>query len=115
MNKELICIACPMGCHLEINVDDNYSVKGNQCKRGEVYGKKELTNPTRLITSTVKIKNGINNRIPVKSDNEVPKDKIFLVMKELEKVELNSPVRINQIIVENVCGLGVNIITTRSM
>ncbi|PAT01281.1 molybdopterin oxidoreductase [Candidatus Izimaplasma bacterium ZiA1] len=115
MKQELICIACPMGCHLEVDIDDNYFVTGNQCKRGEIYGKKELTNPTRLITSTVKIKNGINNRIPVKSSGEVPKDKIFLVMKELERIELYSPVKMNEVVIENVCGLGVNIITTRSM
>ena len=115
MKQELICIACPMGCHLEVDIDNDYSVSGNQCKRGEVYGKKELTNPTRLITSTVKINKGINNRIPVKSNGEVPKDKIFLVMKQLEKVELSSPVEMNQVVIKNVCGLGVNIITTRSM
>ena len=56
MKQKLICIVCPMGCHLDVDVEDDYAVTGNQCKRGIAYAKKELTNPTRTITSTVKIK-----------------------------------------------------------
>lgn len=115
MKKELICIACPMGCHLEIDIENDYKVTGNQCKRGEIYGKKELINPTRIVTSTVKIEGGIYNRIPVKTDNEVPKKLIFEVMKELNHVILKSPVKMGEVVIENVCGTGVNIVTTRSM
>ena len=56
--EKLICIACPIGCHLEIDVEDDYKVTGNQCKRGPIYAKKELTNPTRIVTSTVIIEGG---------------------------------------------------------
>ena len=88
MKKQLICIACPMGCHLEIDIDDDYKVTGNKCKKGIEYGKKELINPTRIITSTVVIKGGIYKRLPVKTDGEISKKLIFEVMKEL----LNTPV-----------------------
>ena len=37
MIKELICISCPMGCHLKVDTD-KLEVAGNTCKRGEVYG-----------------------------------------------------------------------------
>lgn len=115
MKKELICIACPMGCHLEVDIDNNYAVTGNSCKRGEAYGKKELTNPTRIITSTVIIDKGIHKRIPVKSSGEVPKEMIFKVMKELEKAKLTSPVTVGDIVIENVCNTGVDIVASRSM
>ncbi len=115
MKKELICIACPMGCHLTIDIDDDYKVTGNQCVRGEVYGRKELTNPTRIVTSTVKIKKGIYNRIPVKTNGEIPKADIFKIMKELEKVELTSPVKVGDIVIKNVCNTGIDIVTSRSM
>ncbi len=115
MKKELICIVCPMGCHLEVDIDNDYAVTGNQCKRGEVYGKKELTNPTRTITSTVRIKGGIYNRIPVKTDKEISKKSIFEVMKLLEGVELIAPVKVGDVVLENILDTDVNIVTTRSM
>lgn len=115
MKQELICIACPMGCHLEIDVDNDYAVTGNQCKRGEAYGKKELTNPTRIVTSTVKITGGIYPRIPVKTSGEIPKNLIFKVMNELVTIELVSPITVGEIIINNVLGTGVNIVASRSM
>ena len=56
---ELICIVCPKGCHLKVDEENGYRVTGNSCKRGEEYGKKELTNPTRVITSTVRVTGGL--------------------------------------------------------
>jgi CxxC motif-containing protein len=115
MNKELICIVCPMGCHLEVDIENDYQVTGNQCKRGIGYAKKELTNPTRTITSTVKIKNAIYNRLPVKTDKEVPKNLIMEIMKELDKVVVESPIKVGTILLKNVLGTDVNIVASRSM
>lgn len=115
MVKHIICIACPIGCHLNIDIDDNYNVTGNQCKKGEEYGKKELINPTRTITSTVIIKNGIYNRLPVKTNGEIPKAKIFDVMKQLQHLTVNSPITMGDIIVHNVCDTGIVVVASRSM
>lgn len=115
MNKQMICIACPIGCHIEVDVEDNYSVTGNQCKRGEVYGKKELTKPTRIITSTVIIDGGIYNRLPVKTNGEIPKKLIFDVMKKLDFIRVTAPVKMGDVIIMNVCDTGIDIVATRSM
>lgn len=115
MKVQMICIACPIGCHIEVDAENNYSVIGNQCKRGEVYGKKELTKPTRIITSTVIIDGGIYNRLPVKTNGEIPKRLIFDVMKELDFIRVTAPVKIGDIIIKNVCGTGINIVASRSM
>ncbi len=115
MKKELICIACPVGCHLEIFPEDNYRVEGNQCKRGITYGQKELTNPTRMVTSTVVIKGGVYPRIPVITRGEVPKHLVFEVMKEINKVIVVSPITRGTVVIENVLGTGVDVVTSRSM
>ena len=73
--KELTCIICPRGCHLV--VDDDLNVTGNNCPRGPIYAKNELTHPTRTLTSTVKIISTEEVALPVKSDNPLPKEKIF--------------------------------------
>lgn len=114
--KELICIVCPKGCHLEVMQEkEGINVSGNQCKRGPVYAQKELTEPTRVLTTTVKIKNGILNRIPVVTAGEISKESLEDAMKILNKVELEAPVRSNQVIIKNLLGSGVNVVVSRSM
>lgn len=110
--KELICIVCPKGCHLEVDIE-NEKVTGNTCKRGEIYGLNEVKNPTRVVTSTVKIKDGAV--IPVKTIEPIPKGLIFEVMKEINKVEIEAPVNIGDIIIENVLNTGVNVVATKSI
>lgn len=111
--KELTCIVCPRGCHLVI--DDNLNVSGNFCKRGENYAKNEITRPMRNISSTVIIKSNIINRLPVKTSANIPKDKIFEVMKEINKVIVSAPINVGDIVIKNVLDLGVDIVATRTV
>lgn len=111
--KNLICIVCPKGCHLTI--DQNMNVSGNSCKRGEIYAKNEVTHPTRMITSTVKVIGGSLERVSVATSAPIPKEEIFNVMKEINKAKVNAPVNIKDVIIENVLGLGVDIVATRNV
>ena len=78
--KEVICTCCPKGCHLQVDEANDYKVTGNGCPNGIAYGKEELTHPTRIITSTVRIAGGLYPRCPVKTAQAVPKEKVFSVM-----------------------------------
>ena len=111
--KDMVCIVCPVGCRISVDEDSDYEVTGNKCPKGASYGKKELTFPTRTITSTVKIKNAIHNRL--KTSSEIPKDMIFDVMRELNKIEVVSPIKVGDVILENVLNTGVNIVASRDM
>ena len=113
--KELICIVCPKGCHLKVDEENNYAVTGNGCPRGAEYGKIELTNPTRVVTSTVRCTGGAYPRCPVKTDRAVPKGTVFQIMEALEGVTLAAPVRVGQVVLEDVCGTGANIVASRSL
>jgi CxxC motif-containing protein len=115
--KEMICIVCPVGCRLQVDErpDGEIIVMGNGCNRGIVYAKKELTNPTRVITSTVKIKGGIHKRLPVKTSSDIPKGMNFDIMKELEKIEVESPIKVGTVLIKNVLGTGADIVATRNM
>lgn len=71
--RELTCISCPMGCQMTVLMDDeSIRVTGNACKRGEVYARKEVTNPRRVVTSTVKVNGGEFARVSVKTETDVP-------------------------------------------
>ena len=84
--KELICITCPKGCHLKVDEANDYAVSGNACPRGAIYGRNELLNPVRVVTSTVRLEGGPLPRLNVKTDKPLPKDKMFECMKLLDDV-----------------------------
>ena len=111
--KEFVCIECPKGCRLK--VDDDMNVTGNTCIRGKTYAINELTCPKRVITSTVVIESKLVSRMPVMTENEVPKEKMFEIVKALDEVRLVAPVKCRDVVIENVCDTGVNIIATRTI
>ena len=111
--KEFVCIECPKGCRLSI--DENLNVTGNTCNRGKVYAINEVTCPKRIVTSTVVINSKIVSRMPVMTEHEIPKEKMFDIIKALDEVRLEVPVICRDIVIENVCGTGVNIIATRTL
>ena len=113
--RSLICISCPMGCPLtvELNGSEIISVTGQTCKRGEVYARKEVTNPTRIVTSTVKVEGGAVDMVSVKTRDDIPKDKIFDCVRALKGITVKSPVRIGDVIVRDAAGTGVDIIATK--
>ena len=111
--KELICITCPRGCHLQ--VDDNLNVTGNMCPRGALYAKAELTHPTRMVTSSVCVESKIESRLPVKTKEPIPKELIFPVMEEIEKITVKAPIDIGDVIIKDVLGTGVDIVATKNI
>jgi CxxC motif-containing protein len=114
MIKELICISCPIGCRLSVDTE-KLTVTGNSCKRGETYGINEVTNPVRVITTTVKIQGGTHSVLPVKTNAPIPKDLNFKCIEEINKVTLKAPVRIGEIICSNILNTGVDVIATRNL
>lgn len=114
--RELICIGCPMGCPLSVELDGNevVSVTGQTCKRGEVYAKKEVTNPTRIVTTTVKVEGGSQDMVSVKTREDIPKGKIFQCVKALKGVTVQAPVHIGDVILADVAGTGVDIVATKN-
>ena len=114
--RELTCIQCPLGCPLTVTVDgDSVTVTGNTCPRGAVYGEKEVTHPTRTVTSTVVVEGGEMARVSVKTAGDIPKEKIFDVMVEIRGTKLTAPVTIGDVIIKNAAGTGVDIIATKSV
>ena len=112
---ELICIVCPKGCHLKVDEENGYTVTGNGCPRGAAYGQKELTNPTRVITSTVRVEGGTLPVVSCKTRTDIPKGKIFDVARALKTVTVPAPVTIGQVLVDNVADTGVEIIATKNV
>lgn len=115
--RKLTCIGCPMGCPLTVvmNGKDVVSVTGNTCRRGDIYARKEVTNPTRIVTSTVRVSGGSIDMVSVKTKEDIPKDKIFECVRALKGIRIPAPVHIGDVILTNVADTGVDIIATKNV
>ena len=120
MERNLICIVCPVGCRLKVsgtiseNIDD-LKVSGQRCKKGIAYAHDEITNPMRMVCTTVKIKGGLHNVIHVKTDKAIPERYKLEVVKAVNKIELESPVKMGDVIISDFLGTGVSIVAERDM
>ena len=117
MKKELTCIGCPLGCALTVVTDagGEIEVSGYTCARGKDYAIKEVTCPTRIVTSTVPVRGGVVSRVSVKTERDIPKGKIFDVMKEIRRTVVQAPVRIGDKVIADCAGTGTAVIATKNV
>ncbi len=115
-SKEIRCIVCPTGClvHVE-NVNGELIIEGHSCKRGEEYAKEEFTAPKRILTTTMRVENGFLPLIPVRSHRAIPKERLKDTLKEIAQTVANAPIKMGDILIENVLGLEINIIASRDL
>lgn len=110
------CIVCPLSCTVEVSWDGKeYKTRGNRCRRGEHYAIAEHTEPVRIVTTTIVIKNAALPRLPVISEKEIPKAKLHECLKALYKLTVEAPVVCGDVVAENICKTGVNILAARTM
>lgn len=116
MRTEMTCIICPFSCNLIIDGEgDNIIVSGNRCLRGAHYAKSEMTAPKRMLTTTVRITNGALKRLPVRTSNSVPKEKLMELMEIINTLSVVAPVALGDVVVENIAELGVDLVASRSI
>ena len=115
--RELTCIGCPLGCQITVTMEDGNvtAVTGNTCPRGDAYARKEVTNPTRIVTSTVRVTGGACAMVNVKTASDIPKNQIFPCMEALKGITVTAPVRIGDVILPDVCGTGVAVVAARNV
>ena len=117
MNREIICINCPLGSRLEVTIEEGKVAKvtGNTCGKGVEYAQTECLNPTRTVTTTVSIKNTLYALLPVRTSKPIPKDLVTKCVQYLRRIEVKAPVRTGEIIVENILGTEADIIATKNL
>ena len=145
ITKKLICIGCPMGCQLEADVENTkeqesrpventeggtafdrrtcgknerwtvLDVRGNTCPRGADYARKELTHPTRIVTTTVRVEGGTEIMLPVKTAEDIPKGKIMDCMRAVKNLKVQAPVAVGDVILRDAAGTGVNLVAAKTI
>lgn len=115
--RELTCIGCPLGCAVTVTIDQEKvtDITGHTCKRGEEYARKEVQNPTRIVTSVVCVDSRTEKMLPVKTKCDIPKDRIFNVMEQLRAVRVKAPVGIGDTVLEDAAHTGVPVVATKEI
>lgn len=112
--RKLTCIICPRGCSLSIDTS-SMEVNGNSCIRGSIYAKEEITSPKRTLTTSIRVNNRDNTLVSVKTSSSIPKDKILLVLEEINKYSVSAPCHVGDILITNILSIGADIVITRNI
>ena len=114
--KEIRCIVCPTGCMVHVeNINGELIIEGHSCKRGEEYAREEFISPKRILTTTMRVENGFLSLVPVRSNKPLPKDKLEETLKEIAHKQIEAPIKMGDVLIENVLGLDINIIASRDL
>ena len=113
---EIICVACPKGCRLEARRKDGEILVSNAgCKRGKDYAVGEITDPRRMVASTVRIQGGLHPLMPVYTSEPFPKGLIFDLLDHIRAAEIHAPIKAGEVVIENALGTGIDILASRDM
>lgn len=117
MTKEIICTVCPTGCRITVEGEGTNitSIVGNSCKRGVQYATDEFIEPKRLLTCSVKLEGATRAVLPVRSSAPVPLKNVFDCMKVVKTTSVTAPVKVGQVIIPDILGLGVDIVSAMSI
>lgn len=118
--KKIVCVNCPLGCKINVIYADAdeveiFEAKGNRCKRGLEYVKQELTDPLRVVVTSVKVENGEMPLASVRSTKPIPLRLMNDIMEILKNTKITAPVKRGDVIMKNILGTGSDIIITRSV
>ena len=121
MERKLVCISCPLGCRLTVTWEneEDITVTGNRCANGESYAREEILAPKRVVTATVAVTvdaaASLPRRLPVKTSAPLLKEHIPGLLNRLYTMEVEPPLRLGEVILEDIAGTGVDLVTTRSV
>jgi len=114
--KVIRCIVCPTGCQIQaISKGSNIEFEGYTCQRGLEYAQQEYFEPKRILTTTIRVENGFLPLIPVRTDKPILKEKLNEALNEIAKTQVKAPIEMGQILIENILGLGSNVIASRNL
>lgn len=117
MRKKVTCVICPMGCRIRVvhSKDAIQRIEEYQCERGKDHAVQEVFNPLRTLTTTIAVRNGELPLVSVKTSKPVPKDRIFDIMDVIAELELEAPLALGEVLVEEILGLNADIVATKQV
>lgn len=115
--QTITCVACPKGCEVTVEHDGEeiIDIMGNACPQGADYAKEEIVAPTRILPTTVKVKGGALPLCPVKTTKQIPLENMDQAMAIIGAKEIEAPLEMGQVIIENILDTGADVVATRDL
>ncbi len=115
--QEMVCITCPMGCRMELEIENGEmkAVQHNSCKRGIEYAQQEYYDPKRMVTATATVTGRVLKRVPVRTSQPISVKHIHDLLHAIYALIISEPLPVETAVIENFAGTGVNVITTRNI
>ncbi|MEA1940219.1 MAG: DUF1667 domain-containing protein [Candidatus Caldatribacteriota bacterium] len=116
-STSLVCIKCPKGCRITVKSKEDkiISITGNDCSRGVEYAREEFINPVRILPTTIKVLGGEFPLVSVKTEKAIPKELLLKAMEEIADIEVEAPIKIGQVIKDNLLETGIRLVATRNI
>lgn len=113
----MTCIQCPRGCHLEVTIEAGrvVSVTGNGCILGPTWAKKEVEDPVRVLTTSVRVLNGVDELVSVRTEAAIPRRLVAQALAVAKELRIEAPVDLGRVVAENLAGTGVRLVATRAV
>lgn len=113
----IVCTNCPLGCRVSVEreADGSFKVSGNKCQRGYDFAVEEMTDPKRVLTTSVKVVDGEIPLVSVRTFPRIPKRLIPAAMEKIRKLRVRAPVRVGDVLVKDLLGTGAKLLATRTV
>jgi CxxC motif-containing protein len=116
MTKDMVCFICPKSCLLSVEgIDGEIQVKNNRCRRGAEFAVKEMGDPERTLTGTIRVNNGVLPLVSIRSETPVKKAELKDLVRYIDGITVNAPVLSGKVLLSGIGKNSVNIIATRSV
>jgi CxxC motif-containing protein len=115
--KKITCIVCPIGCNIVVKTDGSTCeiLEGEKCKRGVEYAQHEALDPRRMLTTSVRVDDGVWPLVSVKSSKPVPKDKVFAILEQIKQTTVKAPVKSGEVLIKDAVQTGIDIVATKTV
>lgn len=101
----VVCVGCPKACVITVKFDNEGNPviekgESNFCKKGEEYVYQELQCPSRILTTTMRVKGG--GLLPVRTNKLIPRDLMKKIAEELKAEILEPPIGLGEVVFKNI-------------
>ena len=110
MLRTFTCILCPQGCEIQVELQEETAAP-----RGAAYVTQEIEAPVRNIATSVLVEGGELPLASVRLTRPAPRERLFDVMGAIKKVKVAAPVREGTVVINDVLGLGSDVIVTKTV
>lgn len=111
------CPRCEKACSLQIDHQGQeiFSIRGHRCPVGVEFAQSLFGPPPKTVTASVRVKGGVYPSVPARTSRQVAADLVTKILHEANRLEVEAPVRVGQVLARNIAHSGADLIAARAV